>query len=46
MVTVSSGLALKPAATFFSSLGSKLVVTVCPDLASKPTVGFLVEPQN
>jgi hypothetical protein len=25
---------------------SKLVVTVSPDLASKPAVGFLVEPQN
>jgi hypothetical protein len=30
----------------FSSLASKLVVTVSPGLASKPTVGFLVEPQN
>jgi hypothetical protein len=27
-------------------LASKLVVTVSPGLASKPTVGFLVEPQN
>jgi hypothetical protein len=27
-------------------LASKLVVTVSPDLASKPAVGFLVEPQN
>jgi hypothetical protein len=25
---------------------SKLVVTVSPGLASKPAVGFLVEPQN
>jgi hypothetical protein len=33
-VTVSSGSASKPAATVFSSL------------ASKPVVGFLVEPQN
>jgi hypothetical protein len=33
-VTVSSGLASKPAATIFSSLALKLVV------------GFLVEPQN
>jgi hypothetical protein len=27
-------------------LASKLVATVFPDLASKPVVGFLVEPQN
>jgi hypothetical protein len=33
-------------ATVFSSLASKLVVTVSPGLASKPVVGFLVEPQN
>jgi hypothetical protein len=33
-------------ATVFSGLASKLVVTVSPGLASKPTVGFLVEPQN
>jgi hypothetical protein len=39
-------LALKPAATVFSSLASKLVVTVSPGLASKPVVSFLVEPQN
>jgi hypothetical protein len=32
--------------TVFSSLTSKLVVTVSPDLASKPVVSFLVEPQN
>jgi hypothetical protein len=30
----------------FSSLASKLVATVSPGLASKPAVGFLVEPQN
>jgi hypothetical protein len=30
----------------FSSLDSKLVVTVSPGLASKPVVDFLVEPQN
>jgi hypothetical protein len=30
----------------FASLGSKLVATVSPGLASKPVVGFLVEPQN
>jgi hypothetical protein len=33
-------------ATVFSSLASKLVVTVSPGLASKPAAGFLVEPQN
>jgi hypothetical protein len=27
-------------------LPSKLVATVSPSLASKPAVGFLVEPQN
>jgi hypothetical protein len=27
-------------------LASKLVATVSPGLASKPVVGFLVEPQN
>jgi hypothetical protein len=32
--------------TVFSSLVSKLVATVSPSLASKPLVGFLVEPQN
>jgi hypothetical protein len=31
---------------FVSGLASKLVATVCPDLTSKPAVGFLVEPQN
>jgi hypothetical protein len=41
-----SGLASKPVATIFSSLTSKLVATVSPGLASKPMVGFLVEPQN
>jgi hypothetical protein len=58
VVTVSSGLASKPAATIFaglaskpvvmvfSSLASKLVATVYPGLASKPVIGFLVEPQN
>jgi hypothetical protein len=30
----------------FSSLASKPVATDSPDLASKPVVGFLVEPQN
>jgi hypothetical protein len=39
-------LASKPAATVFSSLVLKLVATISPGLASKPTVGFLVEPQN
>jgi hypothetical protein len=32
--------------TVFSSLASKLVAMVSPVLASKPAVGFLVEPQN
>jgi hypothetical protein len=31
-------------ATVLSGLASKLVVTVSPGLASKPVVGFLVEP--
>jgi hypothetical protein len=39
-------LASKPAATVFDSLASKLMVPVSPGLASKPAVGFLVEPQN
>jgi hypothetical protein len=30
----------------FSSLASNLLATVSPGLASKPVVGFLVEPQN
>jgi hypothetical protein len=41
-----AGLASKPVATVFSSLTSKLVATVSLSLASKPTVDFLVEPQN
>jgi hypothetical protein len=45
-VTVSGGLASKPAATVFSSFASKLVATISPGFTSKPTVGFLVEPQN
>jgi hypothetical protein len=36
----------KPTATVFFSFASKLMATVSPGLASKPTVGFLVEPQN
>jgi hypothetical protein len=39
-------LASKQVATVFSSFASKLVTTVSPGLASKLTVGFLVEPQN
>jgi hypothetical protein len=39
-------LASKPVATIFSNLASKLVAMVSPSLASKPLVGFLVEPQN
>jgi hypothetical protein len=33
-------------ATIFSSLTSKLVVTVSPVFASKLAIDFLVEPQN
>jgi hypothetical protein len=58
VVTVSGGLASKPAAAVFSgltskpvpmvfsSLTSKLVVTVSLGLVSKLVVSFLVEPQN
>jgi hypothetical protein len=46
VVTVSSGLTSKSAATVFSSLASKLVVMVSPGLTSKLALGFLVEPQN
>jgi hypothetical protein len=46
VVTISGGLASKYAATVFSSLASKLVAMVSPGMASKPTVDFLVEPQN
>jgi hypothetical protein len=37
---------MKTTRTFSSSLAAKLVATVSPDLASKPVVDFLVEPQN
>jgi hypothetical protein len=37
---------LKTTRTVFASLASKLVAMVSPGLASKPVVGFLVEPQN
>jgi hypothetical protein len=46
VVTVSSGLASKSAATVLSGLASKLVATVSPNVASKPVLGFLIEPQN
>jgi hypothetical protein len=46
VATVFSDLASKSVATIFSSLTSKLMATVSPDLALKPAVGFLVEPQN
>jgi hypothetical protein len=39
-------LSLKLVVMVFSSLTSKLVATVSPGLASKPVVGFFVEPQN
>jgi ribosomal protein L34 len=45
-VTVFAGLASKSVAMVFSSLASKLVATFSPGLASKLVVGFLVEPQN
>jgi hypothetical protein len=44
--TVFTGLASKPVVTVFSSLASKLVAMVSPGLASKLVDGFLVEPQN
>jgi hypothetical protein len=43
---VFTGLASKPVAMIFSCLASKLVAMVSPGLTSKPTMGFLVEPQN
>jgi hypothetical protein len=46
MMAVSSGLTLKPVATVFSILASKLVTTVSLSLVSKPVVDFLVEHQN
>jgi hypothetical protein len=46
MTTVCKWFDFKTTRTIFSSLTSKLVVTVSPSLASKPAVGFLVEPQN
>jgi hypothetical protein len=39
-------LASKPVATVFACLALKLVATVSLSSASKPVVGFLVEPQN
>jgi ribosomal protein L34 len=45
-VTVFAGLASKSVAMVFSSLASKLVATFSLGLASKLVVGFLVEPQN
>jgi hypothetical protein len=39
-------LSSKSVATIFTSLVSKLVVTVSLGLTSKPVVGFLVKPQN
>jgi hypothetical protein len=44
--TAFFGLATKPVAIVFSSLASKLVATGSPGLASKPVVSFLFEPQN
>jgi hypothetical protein len=45
-LTVCEWLDLKTTRTVFTILASKLVVTVFPDLTSKPVVVFLVEPQN
>jgi hypothetical protein len=39
-------LASTPETTIFSGLALKLKAMVSPSWASKPTVGFLVEPQN
>jgi hypothetical protein len=46
VVTVSSGLASKPAATVSVGLASKSAVTVFSSLTLKPAVVFLVELQN
>jgi hypothetical protein len=46
VATVFSSLASILVATVFSSLAWKLMAMVSPGLASKPVVGFLVEPQN
>jgi hypothetical protein len=46
VVTVFSGLPLKPVAMVFSGLGSKPVATVSPSLTSKLVVSFLIELQN
>jgi hypothetical protein len=46
VATVFSSLASKLVAMIFSSFASKLLAMVSPGLASKPTVGFLIEPQN
>jgi hypothetical protein len=43
---VFSSLSSKLVVTVLSSLASKLMATVSPSLASKPAVGFLVEAQN
>jgi hypothetical protein len=44
--TIFAGLTSKPVATVFSNLTSKLEAIVSLGLASKPVLGFLVEPQN
>jgi hypothetical protein len=46
VATVLSSLGSKLVATVFSSLVLKVLATVSSSLASKPTLGFLVEPQN
>jgi hypothetical protein len=44
--TVFSSLSSKPVAMVFSSFASKLVPTISLGLASKLTIDFLVEHQN
>jgi hypothetical protein len=46
MSTVCEWFGLKTTQIVFLSLASKLVATASLGLASKPVVGFLVEPQN
>jgi hypothetical protein len=46
VATVCEWFGLKTTRTVFTGLASKPVAMVSPSLASKPMVGFLVEPQN
>jgi hypothetical protein len=45
-LTICHWFELKTTETDFSGLASKPVVSVSPNLASKPVVDFLVKPQN